>query len=112
MVFATYTNRNYFHTQLWEPCDFQLYANSMLNSMLFLFTKTRGSKGNLIKWGVLLPGAWTGLGCFTRENNAHKRDKSNINPLILSKKHISTKHKKRAIFLIKSTRYLRANLES
>ena len=57
MVFATYTNRNYFHTQLWEPCDFQLYANSMLNSMLFLFTKTRESKGNLNKWGVLLPGA-------------------------------------------------------
>jgi len=25
--------------------------------MLFIFTKTRGSKGNLNKWGVLFPDA-------------------------------------------------------
>ena len=61
MVFATYTNRNYFelfsYATFGQPCDFRVYAKCMQKCMQLVFRKIRGSKGNLNKWGVLLPGA-------------------------------------------------------
>ena len=47
---------SYRSNALRELCVLQLYANSMLNSMLFLKTKMRGNKVYLIERGVLLPG--------------------------------------------------------
>jgi len=37
-----------------QPCDFRVCAKCVQECVQLNFTKKRGSKGNLNKWGVLL----------------------------------------------------------